>query len=103
MKKIITFTLVIFSFLQIASAQIHDLEVYLISTPRNSAKTGMPLRPSAYIHNSGGYTEVNYSVTVLIENSVGEEVYHSTFQVNNANIPSGGYQRPYFDEAWTPQ
>ena len=101
-KIIITFCLLL-AFNSQVNAQIHDLELYLIGSPRNNVKTDMPLRPSLYIHNSGGYTEASYSVTVLIENSVGEEVFNSTFQVNNANIPAGGYQRPYFEEAWTPQ
>jgi len=83
-------------------SQSHDLEVFRLNVPRNHAKTDMPLQPSVYIHNAGNSTEDEYSIVVVITNSENEEVYNSTEYITNANLQSGGYQRPLFSEAWIP-
>ena len=63
----------------------------------------MPLQPSVYIHNVGTSTENTYSIEVVITNSESVEVYNSTENITNANLQSGGYQRPLFSEAWIPE
>jgi len=100
MKTIILILFITFLLGSNSISQTHDLEVFRLNIPRNHAKTGMPLQPSVYIHNVGNSTENEYSIEVVITNSENEEVYNSTENITNANLQSGGYQRPLFSEAW---
>ena len=102
MKTTILILLITFLFGSNSIAQTHDLEVFCLNIPRNHAKTGMQVQPSVYIHNVGNSTENEYSIDVVITNSENEEVYNSTEYITNANLQSGGYQRPLFSESWIP-
>ena len=84
-------------------SQTHDLELIRINIPRDNAKTGMPLQPSIYIYNNGTSTENEYSLEVIIKNSVDTEVYNSTEFFTNASFTSGSYKRPLFSERWIPE
>ena len=103
MKTTLIILFITFLFGNSLISQTHDLEVFRLNIPRNHAKTGMPVQPSVYVHNVGNSTENEYSIDVVITNSENEEVFNSTENVTNANLQSGGYQRPLFSESWIPE
>jgi len=102
MKITILILLITFLLGSNSISQTHDLEVFRLNIPRNHAKTGMPLQASVYIHNVGTSSENTYSIEIVITNSENGEVYNSSEYITNANLQSGGYQRPLFSDVWIP-